>query len=233
VLKPVLTANWRYVAYLNFNVDPSLMLASVPQGTELDFIGGKTFVTLIAFLFMDAEVTEPPPPRNRDFELIALQFYVRKKSADTWRRGVVTLRQLLPRTAFPLLARIFAAEHFTPLSTRRDIVHIDHELSLEFGWRHANRWETMRLRATGDAAAVAVGSHEDFFVHREWRYASTRTGATEHRIEYPRWKIWTARAEINANFAALFGETFAETLTACPASAFIADGGPVKVLQRT
>ena len=33
---PFLTAEWRYVAMLNYEVDPSLITRFVPAGTELD-----------------------------------------------------------------------------------------------------------------------------------------------------------------------------------------------------
>jgi uncharacterized protein YqjF (DUF2071 family) len=37
MLKPFLTANWRYLAMLNFAVDPKILAPHVPVGTQLDF----------------------------------------------------------------------------------------------------------------------------------------------------------------------------------------------------
>jgi Uncharacterized conserved protein (COG2071) len=37
VLKPFLTANWRYLAVMNFIADPKILTPFVPDGIELDF----------------------------------------------------------------------------------------------------------------------------------------------------------------------------------------------------
>jgi len=48
MLKPFLTANWRYLAMLNFAVDPKIL---APVGTELDFHNDKTYLSVVGFLF--------------------------------------------------------------------------------------------------------------------------------------------------------------------------------------
>src|SRR5712692_93990 len=96
-VRPFLTANWRYLAMLNFVVDPKIVAPLVPPGTELDFENGETFLSVVGFLFLDTRLLGLPIPLHRDFEEVNLRFYVRKKSADTWRRGVVFVRELVPR----------------------------------------------------------------------------------------------------------------------------------------
>jgi uncharacterized protein len=39
-VQPFLTANWRYLAMLNYIVDPGLIEPLVPSGTEIDFENG-------------------------------------------------------------------------------------------------------------------------------------------------------------------------------------------------
>ena len=51
MLKPFLTANWRYLAMLNFRIDPELLAPHVPAGTELDFYNHGTYVSVVGFLF--------------------------------------------------------------------------------------------------------------------------------------------------------------------------------------
>ena len=59
MLKPFLTANWRYLAMLNFAVDPKILAPHVPVGTELDFHNDKTYLSVVGFLFDHAK------PRRR------------------------------------------------------------------------------------------------------------------------------------------------------------------------
>ena len=41
-----LTAEWRYLALLNYAVDPALLAGLVPSDTELDEFEGKTYMSL-------------------------------------------------------------------------------------------------------------------------------------------------------------------------------------------
>jgi uncharacterized protein YqjF (DUF2071 family) len=40
MLKPILTANWRYLAMLNYVVDPRIIAPLVAPGTEIDLENG-------------------------------------------------------------------------------------------------------------------------------------------------------------------------------------------------
>lgn len=47
---PFLQAEWRHLAMLNFEVEPSVLRPSVPNGTELDSWNGRTYVSDVGFL---------------------------------------------------------------------------------------------------------------------------------------------------------------------------------------
>ena len=66
MLKPFLTANWRYLVMLNFAVDPKILEPLVPVQTELDFHGGQTFLSVVGFLFLDTRVIGLPIPLHRE-----------------------------------------------------------------------------------------------------------------------------------------------------------------------
>src|SRR5438034_3247561 len=134
-MKPFLTANWRYLAMLNYVVDPALIEPLVPVGTDIDYENGETFVSIVGFLFLDTRLLGLPIPLHRDFEGVNLRFYVRRKSADTWRRGLVFVRELVPRRAVALTARACYGEHYLALPMKHAIDHVDHNLSVEYSWR--------------------------------------------------------------------------------------------------
>src|SRR5246500_4947762 len=132
MLKPFLTANWRYLAMLNFAVDSKILAPHVPDGTEIDFHSDNTYLSVVGFLFYHTIVCGRPIPRHRNFEEVNLRFYVRKKSADTWRRGVVFVRELVPRRAVALVARAFYGERYVALPMKNRIDHVDLRLSVEY-----------------------------------------------------------------------------------------------------
>jgi uncharacterized protein YqjF (DUF2071 family) len=98
-MKPFLTASWRYLAMLNYVVDPRIIAPLVPPGTEIDLENGESFISVVGFLFLDTRLLGLRIPLHRNFEEVNLRFYVRRKSAETWRRGVVFIRALVHSTA--------------------------------------------------------------------------------------------------------------------------------------
>ena len=218
---------------LNYVVDPALLSPLVPPGTELDFENGETFVSVVGFLFLDTRLLGLPIPLHRDFGEVNLRFYVRRKSADTWRRGVVFVRELVPRRAIELVARSFYGERYLALPMKHEIEHVDLRLKVEYSWRRGGKWESLKMSTTGEAQSIPVGSHAEFITEHYWGYTCVRGGCSEYRVEHPRWRTWKAETfELRADVAALYGEQFAETLSQLPRSAFIAEGSPISVLLR-
>src|SRR6202048_1130823 len=110
---------------LNFVVDPDILAPLRQAGTELDFDNGETFLSVVGFLFLDTRLLGLPIPLHRDFEEVNLRFYVRKKSADTWRRGVVFVRELVPKRAIAPIARTFYGEPYLAVPMKHDIAPVD------------------------------------------------------------------------------------------------------------
>ncbi|HEX2191427.1 MAG TPA: DUF2071 domain-containing protein, partial [Longimicrobiaceae bacterium] len=46
-----LTAEWRWLAMLNYEADPAVLAPLVPPGTEPDAWRGTTYLSMVGFLF--------------------------------------------------------------------------------------------------------------------------------------------------------------------------------------
>src|SRR2546428_8600714 len=103
----------------------------VPRGTEIDSETGEPFLSVVGFLFLDTRLLGFPIPLHRDFEEVNLRFYVRRKSADTWRRGVVFIRELVPRRAIALVARAFFGENYVAVPMKHEIETVGANLKVE------------------------------------------------------------------------------------------------------
>lgn len=230
--KPFLTADWHYLGMMNFVVDPTLLEPLLPAGTELDYFEGKTFLSAVGFLFLNTRVLGVAIPLHRDFEEVNLRFYVRRKSVDGWKRGVVFVRELVPRRAIATVARVFYGEHYSALPMQHSVVDNEGGVQVEYRWRRGKKWESIALSATGPAQDLIVGSHEEFIVDHAWGYtAGKRT--SEYKVEHPRWKIWPASSAIlKADVSSLYGEQFVPALSAAPVSSFVAQGSHVQVWRK-
>src|SRR5207249_3654261 len=153
-MQPFLTANWRYLAMLNYTVDPRLLAPLVPPGTEIDFENGETFLSVVGFLFLDTRLLGLPNPLHRDFEEVNLRFYVKRKSADTWRRGVVFIRELVPRRAIALIARVCYGENYLAVPMKHEIEHVDSDGNGEVSWRRGRKWASLKMSGTGGPQSV-------------------------------------------------------------------------------
>jgi uncharacterized protein YqjF (DUF2071 family) len=59
-MQPFLTANWRYLAMLNYTVDPAILAPFVPPGTEIDFEGSATYLSIVGLLFATRDFSACP-----------------------------------------------------------------------------------------------------------------------------------------------------------------------------
>jgi uncharacterized protein YqjF (DUF2071 family) len=231
MLKPVLTANWRYLAFFNFEVDPRLLAARVPPGTELDLLSGVSFLSVVSFLSGDTVLIDQPPLRQRLFECVQLRFHVRQRNLDDWRRGVVIVREIVPRVVAPVLTHVFPGHPLLALGMRHYLIDQDGEVTCEYAWRDAGKWESLSLQARGDPRPVPAGSAEDFYLARPWRFTALASRVIDYRLEHPRWLIRPAATwKLGAS---VFGSEFTETLQRPPSSVFIADGSHVRLSVRS
>jgi len=222
---------------LNFDVDPAILRPFVPSGTELDAWCGRTVVSLVGFLFLDTRVLGIPIPFHRDFEEVNLRFYVRRKTSDGWRRAVVFIKELVPRMAIAVTARLFYGEHYVavPMSHRIELASDTTGTirQVSYRWRLGSGDHELSIAVRGDAQAPAEGSAEEFITEHYWGYARRRDGGTtEYQVEHPRWRVWAAHeARFDGDARQLYGERFAACLNTPPASAFLADGSKVTVFR--
>jgi uncharacterized protein len=229
-----LTAEWRYLAMLNYEVDPAILSLFVPQGTELDFWNGKAFVSLVGFLFEKTRVCGIPIPFHRNFEEVNLRFYVRRKVDDGWRRGVVFIKELVPRTAIAFVARKFYNENYLTVPMSHQIKKSREEVkTVSYFWRISGDENYIKFNTRGGAQLLIEGSEQEFITEHYWGYTTQRDGSTlEYRVEHACWRVWeTAAAKLHCDAAKLYGEKFRDSLSRPPSSAFLADGSEVKVYK--
>jgi uncharacterized protein YqjF (DUF2071 family) len=231
--RPFLTARWRHLAMLNYEVPPELLAPLVPAGTELDSWRGKTFASIVGFLFLDTRVLGIAIPGHRNFEEVNLRFYVRRKAAEGWRRGVVFVKEIVPRLAIAGTARLLYGEKYVALPMRHSITGDPARggMDVMYGWRHQGRWNGIHARVEGSPEEALPGSEEEFITEHYWGYSSLRGGGcVEYQVEHPRWRVWNLlRPVLDCDVAALYGPQFAAHLAAEPSSAFLADGSEVVV----
>jgi hypothetical protein len=228
-----LTAEWKQLLMLNYCVDPALLGPFVPGGTELDSFGGRTYVSLVGFQFNDTRLAGFAIPFHRSFEEVNLRFYVRRGE----KRGVVFVRELVPRIAIVATARIFYGEKYSRV-TMGHRIHLRPEkdvVEAEYCWGSGARRCAMRVETSGEGFLPADSSLSQFITEHYWGYAAQRDGeCIEYEVRHPRWTVRNAReVSFLGEAAHYYGASFGKILMRPPDSAFLAEGSAVTVFCGT
>ena len=230
--KTFLSAEWRWLAMLNYEIAPQILAPFVPAGTELDSWNETTFASMVGFMFLKTRGKGIPIPFHQNFEEVNLRFYVRRKADDGWRRGVVFIKEIVPRSAIAFVAQNFYNENYVALPMSHQLkLAGENPKSIRYAWQFKGREHFMQIETTGTAQPLAEGSLPEFIAEHYWGYARQRDGSTmEYRVEHPRWNALAAEsAKLDCDATGLYGEVFGECLNQPPASAFLADGSTVTV----
>ena len=221
-----LTAEWKNLLMLNYAVDPSLLEPFVPAGTELDEFEGKTYLSLVGFEFNRTRVLGFAVPFHQNFEEVNLRFYVRRSS----KRGVVFIRELVPKYAVAAVARLLFKENYScvPMSHRAEAG------SVEYSWKLGSERCVMSIETDGESFVPPDGSLSQFITEHYWGYTTQKGGSLEYEVQHPPWRVWNAKqASFSGNVDALYGREFAQVLKREPDSAFLAKGSLVTVFKGT
>ena len=219
---------------LNYAVDPALLRDYVPRGTELDSFRGKTYVSLVGFQFLRTKLFGYLPlPFHSNFDEVNLRFYVRRRADDGDRRGVVFIREIVPKRAVAWLARLAYGENYIRYPMRHRVSADGAGKFAEYEWRVGGSWAKLHAAGESDPVLPRENSLEQFITEHYWGYAGQRDGGTiEYHVTHPQWRVWqSARAGFVGDAAEIYGNAFAEALRRPPDSAFIAEGSPVVVFR--
>jgi uncharacterized protein len=229
-----LTAEWRNLVLLNYEVDSGLLSPFVPRGTELDSWNAKTFISLVGFQFLNTKILGTQIPFHTNFDEVNLRFYVRRLVGTEMRRGVVFIREIVPCRATAFLARVLYNEKYVALPMAHTIEpRADSGINARYRWKSEGEWCEISFESRGEREPLQDGSEAQFIAEHYWGYAKQRDdGCVEYQVTHPSWKVWhAARAAFHGRVEKLYGPDFAEILRGSPASAFLADGSEISVMR--
>jgi Uncharacterized conserved protein len=222
-----LTAEWRKLLMANYVVEEKLLSPYVPKGTVLDLYQDRCYLSVVGFLFQNTRLRGIRVPFHVEFEEVNLRFYVRR--AD--RRGVVFVREIVPRRALQLVASTFYGEPYVTAPMRHQWRKSEKELDVEYAWKMGGKWQSLEARTSFKACPVAIGSEEEFITEHYWGYTARRGGWTsEYEVVHPRWDAYPVTSySVDVDFSRVYGERFSCLNEMQPHSMLLAEGSEVIV----
>ena len=229
-----LTAEWRKLAIANYIISPEVLKPFVPYGTELDFWQGRCYVSLIGFRFVNTRVLGMKVPFHVNFDEVNLRFYVRRKSDEGWRRGVVFIKEIVPKPAITWVANTLYKEHYETRPMRSSWEVREEHQRISYEWKRGLEWNCIAVEAGLEGHALQAGSEEEFITEHYWGYAAAGAEkSNEYEVTHPRWQTYQVNNfDIQTDFAANYGQAFAFLQSQAPASVMLAEGSAITVEKK-
>jgi uncharacterized protein YqjF (DUF2071 family) len=228
-MKKFLTAKWHDLIMANYVVDQSLLADRVPLGTEIDLYDGKCFISLVGFMFLDTRVMEFLVPFHVNFEEVNLRFYVRRETEDEIRRGVVFIKEIVPRYAIAAIARRLYGEPYErwAMSSFRDNGHV------RYSWENDECSNTISVQRGKSVGVPDAGSEGEFIIEHYWGYTKRSENRTdEYKVEHPKWELFeTEKVRIDVDFCFTYGTKFEFLADVEPQSVLLANGSEISVYK--
>ena len=226
-----LNAEWRKLAFANYRIDPSVLEAHVPPGTELDLWNGQCYISLIGFMFTNTKLLGFKIPFHTTFEEVNLRFYVKRLDRGVWKRGVVFIKEIVPKPALSFVANTIYKEHYETLRMRHQWDESAMERTVKYQWRKKKQWQSFQVVADLNASEIEEDSETEFITEHYWGYAKINEEySNEYEVTHPRWRQYRVKSyEIDTDFALVYGEEFAFLNAISPASVMLAEGSEITV----
>lgn len=218
------------LAMINYVVDEEVLRPYVPAGTTLDLFNNKCYVSLVGFMFLNTRVKKIGIPFHRNFEEVNLRFYVKRVVNGETRRGVVFIKEIVPKKAIAYVANTIYKENYVAVP-----MAYQWQLSLDNYWVgyrfYDQKWHSFTVTALSEGQPLKPGSEEEFIAEHYWGYAGRPDGSTtEYKVEHPPWNVHPVEEfTVDLDYEQVYGEEFAMLNQTKPASAFLADGSEIAV----
>ncbi len=229
-----LRAEWNNLVMANYVVPKEILLPYVPYKTELDSFKGETYVSLVGFMFLNTKVFGLSIPLHENFEEVNLRFYVKYKQNGNWVKGVVFIKEIVPKRAISFIANYLYGENYTTLNMKH--FHVDKGENFEAGyeWNYKNKWNKISAAGIKRSHKIIQNSCESFFADHYWGYSKSKeTKSYKYFIEHPGWEMMKVISyQVDCDFGALYGDDFQFLNSEIPKSVLMTKGSQIGVQQK-
>ena len=226
-----LTAEWNDLVLINYEIDPKILENYVPKGTELDLWNGKCYISLIGFMFENVKVLGFKIPYHVNFEEVNLRFYVKRYEDGIWKRGVVFIKEIVPKHVITIVANTLYKEHYQTLKMRHLRTENETSKSYQYDWKKDNKWNSITMKTNKNPIPIELNSEAEFITEHYFGYTKFNESKTiEYEVTHPRWEqLEVIDYKIEVDFENIYGKDFKFLQDLKPTSAFLALGSKITI----
>lgn len=226
-----LTAEWKNLALINYEIDAKILENYIPKGTEIDNWNGKYYISLVGFMFENVKLLGMKIPFHINFEEVNLRFYVKRFENNELKRGVVFIKEIVPKSALTLVANTIYKEHYQTLPMKHSIIENKNSKDFVYQWKTKNKWNTILVETEKNPIEIEVNSKAEFITEHYFGYTKVNNEMTfEYEVKHPRWQQYNVtNHQIDVNFGEVYGNEFDFLNHKKPISVMLAIGSEISV----
>lgn len=229
-MRTFLTARWANLGLFQFAVPDEVLLPHLPDGLELDRIAdGKAFVSLVAFDFENVRVFGIPWPLHTRFPELNLRFYVKGGG----RRGVVFIKELVPRPAVAFIARWVYNEPYAIAPMKSRVTRTEERVTFTHQIRYGGRKHFLQVTGEPGLLTEPEDSQAHQFKEHSWGFGRGTDGRTSvYQVEHPVWRTYPVKNYLlDLDPSLLYGPEWAFLKDQEPHSVVMAEGSAISVFM--
>lgn len=229
-----LTAKWTNLALFNYEIDAKLLEKYIPAGTELDFYNNKCYVSLVGFMFEDVKLLGLPIPFHTNFEEVNLRFYVKRFENGEWKRGVVFIKEIVPKHAITFVANTIYKENYQTLKMKHSVTENNDSIDFVYQWKTKEKWNTILVETEKNLTPIEENSEAQFITEHYFGYTKHENKTFEYEVKHPKWKQYKVNQfQVDVNFEKTYGNEFSFLNDMIPTSVILAKGSEISVENKS
>lgn len=226
-----LTAEWKNLALINYEIDAKLLKKHLPKGTEIDLWNNKCYVSLVGFMFNNVKLIGFKIPFHSNFEEVNLRFYVKRFENGEWKRGVAFIKEIVPKPALTFVANTIYKEHYQTMPMKHSVTENKNSIDFVYQWKNNNEWNSILVATEKNSIEIDHNSEAEFITEHYFGYTKTNKNITfEYEVKHPRWQqLQVVSYKIDVDFENVYGNDFVFLQNLEPTSVILAKGSTVTV----
>lgn len=226
-----LKAEWRKLAFANYVIDKKILNSYIPYGTEVDLWNEKCFISLVGFRFINTRLLGLKVPYHINFEEVNLRFYVKRYENGEWKRGVVFIKEIVPKRALTYVANTIYNENYETLPMNHKWLENEKHRIVEYSWIKSAKENLFQIQASLDSFEIESNSETEFITEHYWGYAKVNDlKSHEYQEKHPKWKVYKIEDfKIDVDYGQVYGDNFEFLNNLKPDSIMLAEGSEISV----
>ena len=229
--KPFLIAQWVNLILMSWQVEPARLFPYLPGGTTLDLFDNTAYLTMIAFEFRQTSIRGIRVPGHVNFPELNLRFYARARG----NRGVVFIREFVPRPLIAWVARTVYHEPYDYCRLRHDVESTPETVRVTHTVKHHGYTYAIQVEGHNQPYLPPPTSLEHHLKEHGRGYGTSRVGTTvTYGVAHRFWLVYPlSRFHYTIDMAKLYGQEWAFLNDQAPANVTLAQGSDVQVFPPT